>query len=148
METLKSTSCCKAKKIPLKKGMKANGTLSFFSTLLLILLPKCPLCIGAYTGAALLFFDISNAEVAPVLLHAKPILGASILLMILLNRRGKRTVLAVAIAVTALTLLILSTYFYMEYLSEVVLYFAFFFAIWYNGNFSHFYRFIRFRNAA
>ncbi|WP_394747715.1 hypothetical protein [Spongiimicrobium salis] len=145
METLKSTSCCKAKKIPIGRGMKANGTLSFFSTLLLILLPKCPLCIGAYTGAALLFFDISNAEVAPILLHAKPVLGASILIMILLNRRGKRTILAAAIASTALILLILSTYFYRAYLSDVILYFAFFFAIWYNGNFSHFYRFIRFR---
>lgn len=143
METTKTT-CCKTKLPITKKASAANGSLSFFSTLLLILLPKCPLCMTAYMSALVMFFDIENSTLVPFLLHAKPVMGVVIILMILLNRKDKRTLVSLGIAGLALTFLILKTYYNIALLPDWLLYIAFFFAIWYNGNFQYFYRFIRF----
>ena len=146
METIKTT-CCKTKFVaPNKKVEAANGSMSFLSTILLILIPKCPLCLTAYMSAMVLFFDIEYATLVPVLLHTKPIMGLLIITMILLNRKDKRTLIALAIAVLALTFLILKTYFGVAlFMPDWIIYIAFIFAIWYNGNFQYFYRFIKSR---
>ena len=138
------TKCCKTKIVPGGRAAGANGSMSFLSTLLLILIPKCPLCLTAYMSAMVLFFDIDNGQLVPILLHAKPVMGAVILLMILLNRRGKRTWISLGLAAVAMTLLILKTYYATPLLPDWLLYTVFIFAIWYNGNFQYFYRFIRF----
>ena len=142
METSKS-SCCKKIHRPTEIGSGSNGYISFLSTLLLILLPKCPFCVVAYTGAILMFFDINYSQLAPFLLHAKPILGGIIVLMILLNNLGRKTIISTIISVTALMLLILNAYFYIELMPQWVLYTSFVFAIWYNGNFEYFFRYLR-----
>ncbi len=142
METVQ-TGCCKAKRKPSKKGGGANGSMSFLSTLLLILLPKCPLCLTAYMSAVVMFLDIENSQLAPFLMHAKPVLGAVIVLMIVLNSRGKRTLISLGIAGVAMTFLLLKTYYSIAVLPDGLLYTAFFFAIWYNGNFRYFFHFIR-----
>lgn len=143
MEAVK-TECCKRKFQSLPKGSGANGSMSFLSTALLILIPKCPLCFSAYLGAAVMFFDVEHSELVPFLLHAKPVLAGFIILMILLNRRGKRTVIALGIAVITTLFLVLKTYFGIALgVPDGLLYSAFVFAIWYNGNFQYFYRFIR-----
>ena len=119
--------------------------MSLLSTILLILIPKCPLCMTAYMSAMVLFFDVQNEELVPFLLHAKPVLGALILLMILLNFRGKRTFISLGIAAASMAILLLKTYYATSLMPDWLLYSAFFFAIWYNGNFQYFYRFIRSR---
>ncbi len=140
------TSCCKTKLYAPKKVEAANGSMSFLSTILLILIPKCPLCLTAYMSAMVLFFDIEYATLVPVLLHTKPIMGLLIITMILLNRKDKRTLIALAIAGLALTMLILKTYFGTAlFMPDWIIYIAFIFAIWYNGNFQYFYNFIRSR---
>ena len=144
METAES-KCCKTRLSRPKKGAGANGSMSLLSTILLILIPKCPLCLTAYMSAMVLFFDIENEQLVPMLLHAKPVLGALIILMILLNFRGRRTFVSLGIAVVSMVFLLLKTYYATPLLPDWVLYTAFFFAIWYNGNFQYFYRFIRFR---
>lgn len=138
------TKCCKTKIVPLDRAAGAQGSMSFLSTLLLILIPKCPLCLTAYMSAMVMFFDIDNEHLVPILLHAKPVMGAVILLMILLNQRGRRTWISLGLASTAMVFLILKTYYATPLLPDWLLYTAFIFAIWYNGNFQYFYRFIRF----
>ena len=140
------TSCCKTKFPPIKKASGANGSMSFLSTVLLILIPKCPLCLTAYMSAMVMFFEIENEQLVPILLHAKPVLGMVILLMILLNRRGRRTFIALGIATIVMVFLILKTYYAMDLLPDWLLYLGFIFGIWYNGNFTYFYRFVRFGN--
>lgn len=149
METIKTT-CCKTKFVASnKKVQTANGSMSFLSTILLILIPKCPLCLTAYMSAMVLFFDIEYAILVPVLLHTKPIMGLLIISMILLNRKDKRTLIALAIAGLALTMLVLKTYFGTAlFMPDWIIYIAFIFAIWYNGNFQYFYRFIKSRKNA
>lgn len=138
------TKCCKTKIIPRNRVAGTQGSMSFLSTLLLILIPKCPLCMTAYMSAMVMFFDIDNEHLVPVLLHAKPVMGALILLMILLNQRGKRTWISLGLASTAMVLLVLKTYYATPLLPDWLLYTVFIFAIWYNGNFQYFYRFVRF----
>lgn len=142
METVKS-SCCKKIHNPGKTGSGSKGYISFLSTLFLILLPKCPFCVIAYTGAILMFFDIDNAQLTPFLLHAKPVLGVIIVLMILLNNRGRKTLIAAIISVITLSLLILNAYMHIEIIPEWALYTSFVFAIWYNGNFEYFFRYLK-----
>ncbi|MEJ2585003.1 MAG: hypothetical protein P8Z38_08150 [Robiginitalea sp.] len=137
--------CCNTRISASKKGTGANGSMSLLSTILLILIPKCPLCLTAYMSAMVLFFDIDNEHLVPILLHAKPVLAGLILLMILMNFRGRRTFVSLGISITAMVFLLLKTYYATALLPDWVLYTAFFFAIWYNGNFQYFYRFIRFR---
>ncbi len=127
-----------------KKVNSSNSVMSFLSTLLLILIPKCPLCMTAYMSAIVMFFDVENAQLVPFLLHAKPVMGGVILLMILMNRKDKRTWISLGIASTAFVFLILKTYYFTAVLPDWLLYSAFIFAIWYNGNFRYFYQFIRF----
>lgn len=144
METIK-TACCKRKRAVHKKVEAANGSMSFISTVLLILIPKCPLCMTAYMSAIVLFFDVEYSTLVPVLLHTKPVMGFLIITMILLNRKDKRTLISLAIASISLIFLILKTYFATALLlPDWMVYIAFIFAIWYNGNFQYFYRFIRF----
>ncbi len=147
MKTAK-TACCKTKLAAPSKVSGANGSMSFLSTILLILIPKCPLCLTAYMSAAVLFFDIENAQLVPILFHAKPVMGMMIIFLIILNRKDKRTWISLGIAITALGILVAKTYLNsMPLLPEWTIYTAFIFAIWYNGNFKYFYRFIRFRGA-
>jgi len=142
MEIIKTT-CCKTKLATPKKAEAANGSMSFLSTVLLILIPKCPLCLTAYMSAMVLFFDIEYTTLVPMLLHTKPIMGLLIIAMILMNRKDKRTLISLVIAGLALTFLVLQTYFYTAlFMPEWIIYSAFIFAIWYNGNFQYFYRFI------
>lgn len=139
------TGCCKTKLHSPKKVEAANGSMSFFSTILLILIPKCPLCLTAYMSAMVLFFDIEYTTLTPILLHTKPVMGFLIITMILMNRKDKRTLISLAIAGIALTFLILKTYFGIALvMPDWIIYIAFIFAIWYNGNFQYFYRFVRF----
>lgn len=142
METVK-TGCCTSKIKTPKKLDAANGSMSFVSTLLLILIPKCPLCMTAYMSAMVLFFDIEYTTLVPLLLHTKPLMGLIIVAMILLNRKDYRTWIALGIAGIALTCLVLKTYFAAALgVPDWTIYVSFIFAIWYNGNFRYFYRFL------
>ncbi len=129
METVK-TSCCKTKMHANKKVEAANGSMSFLSTVLLILIPKCPLCLTAYMSALVLFFDIEYATLVPILLHTKPVMGLIIITMILLNRKDRRTLISLTIALTALICLVLKTYFVTAmFIPDSIIYIAFIFAI-------------------
>lgn len=138
-----ATKCCKSKFAPVKSSAAAKGSMSFLSTVLLILLPKCPLCMTAYMSAMVLFFDIPYAELTPILLHAKPVMGLLIIVLILMNRKDKRTWISLGLTLTAMVFLLAKTYYNALVLPDVIIYSAFVFAIWYNGNFRYFYRFIK-----
>jgi hypothetical protein len=143
METIK-TACCKTKFVAPKKVKATSGFMSFLSTILLILIPKCPLCLTAYMSAMVLFFDVEYSTLVPVLLHTKPVTGLLIITMIFLNKKDKRTYISIGIAGLALTFLVLKTYYATALLlPDWLIYLAFIFAIWYNGNFQYFYRFLK-----
>ena len=137
--------CCKAKPIIVleKVPSKKHGVLSFLSTALIILLPKCPFCIAAYSGAFMMFFDIDNAALAPVFLHLKPLLGLFVLGSVAFNFKGRKSQTAIIVVLSAFILLLLDTYGDISLLPNWMIYVAFFFGAWFNGNFEYFYRFLK-----
>lgn len=139
---MSKTSCCESKKINKKPVAKINGISSFVTTLLIILLPKCPLCIGAYAGAALMFFDVEGSQIAPYFRHLRPLLGVVILVLILMNNKGKKTLIAAVISALALSLLLISTYLNVDVLPTWTLYLVFVLAVWFNGNFEYFFKYL------
>ncbi len=140
---MSKTACCKSKQINNKPAEKVNSISSFMTTLLIILLPKCPLCIGAYAGAALLFFDVEGSQLAPYFKHLRPLLGAVILILILMNNKGKKTVFAGLMTLLALSLLLVSTYLDVDVVPLWTLYLVFVLAIWFNGNFEYFFKYLK-----
>jgi len=125
------------------KKDKKYGIVSFLSTALLIVLPKCPFCVAAYSGAILLFFDIDNAALIPFFTHLKPLLGLTILGLIVFNYKKEKSPIAITLAVVALLLLIGKIYAGLLLVSDTLIYLIFLFGAWYNGNFNAFYRYFR-----
>ena len=71
------TPCCSnSDSVGVKKTTSfKNGFMSFVSSALIIILPKCPFCVAAYSGAILMFFNIENEVLVPFFFHGKPFLG-------------------------------------------------------------------------
>lgn len=129
------TTCCKTKPVAALKRTpsKRNGFLSFLSTALIIVLPKCPFCIAAYSGALFMFYEVDAAALAPVYVHLKPLLGMLVTATIAMNYKGRKSRIALAIVLVSMLFL----------LPAWVIYSAFFAGAWYNGNFEYFYRFLK-----
>jgi chromate transport protein ChrA len=144
MESQK-TPCCKSKPIIVleKTPSRRNGFISFLSTALIIILPKCPFCIAAYSSAFMMFYEVDNASLAPIFLHLKPLLGVLVLGLILFNFKGRKSQIATFIVLIALIFLLLGTYGNVHLIPNWIIYSAFFFGAWYNGNFQYFYRYLK-----
>jgi hypothetical protein len=118
------------------KKIKRSSSVSLLSTFLLIILPKCPFCIMAYSSAITIcggpdMYLMSNNWVSFVPL----VLALFISVMLLLNWRGRRTFNALLVALMGFALillthqLILSSGFYN--LGAMLLLMS----IWLNGSF-------------
>lgn len=123
------------------KSKKKNNLIPWLPTFAIAILPKCPFCIMAYSGAMSLcsgkmFYPHANSYSSYL------IIGLSLftLIGIALNYKKKRTRVAILIALIGISLLIISQFFLMSnglyYVGTALL----FFGIWYNGSFNFFYR--------
>ncbi|TVZ27135.1 hypothetical protein JM83_2158 [Gillisia sp. Hel_I_86] len=140
-----NTSCCNSQETAVLKKAHTfkSGLMSFLSTALIIVLPKCPFCVAAYSGAILMFFDVENEALIPFFLHGKPVLGVVIIALIFFNFNTKKSKIALSISIFALILLLLSTYGNIRLVPDWIIYIGFLFAVWYNGNFRYFYNFLK-----
>jgi hypothetical protein len=113
--------------------------------LLLALLPKCPFCVMAFTGTALLCGEGSVVEISRTHNSLLTIVITGVLCLvtcigIALNRRGNRTLYALAIAAAGVAMIMFSVIrsggqpLYYGGISIV------FFAVWLNGSFLWFVR--------
>ena len=124
------------------KGCKKNrfSQLSWLPAVFIAILPKCPFCIMAYSGAVSMCSGkmlFPNADTYSGYI----IIGLSllILLSILLNHKGRQTWIAAGIVSVGISLLVCSQYVYMSEPLYFLASFALFFGIWYNGSFKFFY---------
>lgn len=107
--------------------------------LLLALLPKCPFCVMAFTGTALLcgegsVMEVSRTHNSLLTITVTGVLCVLTLAGIALNRRGKRTWYAISIACLGIAMIMFSVIrsggqpVYYSGISLV------FFAVWLNGS--------------
>jgi hypothetical protein len=143
MKNIDKSICHEDKIVTLSNQRDKSGFLSIISTILLIILPKCPFCIAAYSSALLLFFDIDNVTLIPFLTHLKPFLGTLIWVSIILNYKKEKSPLAITLASIALIALLFNVYWNIFFVSNNYIYLVFLFAAWFNGNFKSFYYYLR-----
>lgn len=131
------SSCTKNQVCKAKSYSKLTSWLPAF---IIAILPKCPFCIMAYSGAMSMCSGkmlFPNADTY----SSYFILGLSlvVLLGVLLNQKGKTTWIAVGITSLGILLLFISQFYNI---SETLYYTAvglLFFGIWFNGSFKYFY---------
>jgi uncharacterized protein YqgC (DUF456 family) len=130
------TTCHNCNEIA-KPEMK--GKLGLLTGLMLVILPKCPFCIMAFTGTALLCGEgtiiesqITHNSTITIVITA--LLCITTLAGIILNKRGGRTKYAIAMALAGMTMIMFSvvwdggqTLYYVGILLV-------FLAVWLNGS--------------
>jgi hypothetical protein len=117
---------------------------SWLPASLIAILPKCPFCIMAYSGAIPLCSGSAvypNDGNLPFILSM--VFAAMVLFGILLNRKGQRTAVATIIAVVGIILLAISQTVLPSMTMYYISVFTMFFGIWYNGSFSYFFKKIK-----
>ena len=113
---------------------------SWMPGILIALLPKCPFCIMAYSGAVTLCSGTSlypNSGSTAIYLSLG--IGIFIIATILLNNKGRRTMISLAICSIAIGLLLLSQLVLMDSTVYALASLILLFGIWYNGSFFYFY---------
>jgi hypothetical protein len=113
---------------------------SWVPAVVVAVLPKCPFCIMAYTGAMSLcsgtmLYPNADSWISYLILGV----AALVLGGIALNHKGKKTWLALGLATLGVAALVVGQFYHISqtiyYLGVVLL----FFGIWVNGSFFHFY---------
>lgn len=114
---------------------------SWIPPILMVLLPKCPFCIMAYSGAMSLcsgkmLYPNANSLSSYIFIF----LSLCVLLSIYLNYKGRTTWVALGISIIGVIVLFISQFALISqglfYTSTAIL----FFGIWYNGSFHYVYR--------
>ncbi len=131
----KCTSCKKTRNWKILSSSRS----SVLSTLLIIIIPKCPICIMAYTsavtmcGGADMYYAQNNwISYIPLLL------GLAILVMLFFNYKGRQTWLAASIALAGFAMIVLTHQLVIPSLYYNAGTILFILAIWINGSFSSF----------
>jgi len=128
---------------PIKSDLhtKQRSTLPFLGGVLLVILPKCPFCILAYSSAITLCSGSKMYMHSPGWTSWISIaLAALTFLMVAINFRGNRTWVALAMIFTG-SLLIIRTELYTGELTDYYIGASvLFFGVWVNASFYYFYR--------
>ena len=121
------------------KSEKKGSMLSIWSWLFIALLPKCPLCLLSYStaiglcgGKTLFQENVGWTSYIPIMLAAL-VIGSFIY-----NYKGKKTLTAIGIALSACLIILYGEYFSKSMTTYYWGVFALFFACWVNGSFSFF----------
>ena len=117
---------------------------SFISAFLILILPKCSICVMAYSSAIALcggdfFYHQSNNWVSYIPLF----LAVSICLMILGNWRGQRSYFALLLAISGTVLIVLAHQLILTSIFYDIGTALLFLGIWFNSNLLHVIQWLR-----
>jgi membrane-bound ClpP family serine protease len=92
----------------------------------------------AYSSTALFFLDVEASALWPIFKYFQPALLALIYLSIILNRRGRRTWIALMIITMGSAFIVAESYFDSYLLPTSISIAIIFIGCWFNGNFLFF----------
>lgn len=131
------------KKCDFSRKDSAFQNSSFLSSALVILIPKCPFCIMAYSsaisvcGGQSMYMESNNwVSFIPI------ILAVAVFVFIALNSRGRRTFVAKSVALVSILLILLSHQLIIESVYYDLGSIGLLISIWINGSLLHFSNFI------
>ncbi|MEL6654894.1 MAG: hypothetical protein AAFP77_10895 [Bacteroidota bacterium] len=133
------------KQPPCHQGKKARGKLlpkviSWFPALAVAILPKCPFCLMAYSGAVSLCSGnmlFPNAGTWASYLTMG--LAVVVFLSIILNRKGSKTWFALGLVTIGIVFLVAGQFLFISEFNYYLGVGFLFFGIWLNGSFLHYY---------
>ena len=130
---------CKCKQQPIKKNKQSIPPL--FTGILVAILPKCPYCILAYSSAITMCSGTKLYSHTPDWTSYLPIaLAAVTLLLILLNYKGKRTLIAAALVAAGSAFMLTGAFYFGDINLYYIGTFLLLFGVWVNASFRFFYR--------
>lgn len=131
-------SCCTTHKCNARVNKKY---ISWLPAFIIAILPKCPFCIMAYSGAMTLCSGTTLYPNAGTY-SSYVAIGLSILVLasIAFNYKGKKTNIAILLSLLGIISLIFSQFILINQLPYYIGVGFLFFGIWYNGSFSFFYQ--------
>ena len=136
MSLTRTTCAC-----PSKKKKHAKGKYSILSGILIALIPKCPYCILAYSSAITMCSGTKLYAHTPswtsYLLLALAVLT---ILFIIMNYKGKRTIIAASLAALGSLLMLTSQFYTFDINHYYIGTFLLLFGVWVNASFRFFYR--------
>jgi hypothetical protein len=113
---------------------------SWLPAIIVAILPKCPFCIMAYSGAMTM---CSGKMLYPNANTTASYLTIGIALLVLLsmffNNKGRKTRVALVLASCGIVLMLIGQFYLISMVNYYLGVLLLFFGIWYNGSFSHFY---------
>lgn len=113
---------------------------SWLPAIIVAILPKCPFCIMAYSGAMTMCSGkmlYPNADATASYLTIG--IALLVLLSMFLNYKGRKTRVALSIAFLGVFMLLLGQFYFISMVNYYLGVMLLFFGIWYNGSFFHFY---------
>jgi len=135
--SLTNTTCA----CPSKKKKHTKGKYSILSGILIALIPKCPYCILAYSSAITMcsgtkLYTHTLSWTSYLLLA----LAALTILFILMNYKGKRTIIAATLAALGCLAMLTSQFYTFDINHYYIGTFLLLFGVWVNASFRFFYR--------
>ena len=125
-----------------KKELKSNSSISpIFTGVLIAFIPKCPYCILAYSSAITMCSGAKVYTNAPSWTsYLLLVLAILTVLFILMNYKGRRTLIAATFASTGSLLMLASQFYTFDINHYYIGTFLLLFGVWVNASFRFFYR--------
>lgn len=114
---------------------------SWMPALLVAILPKCPFCVMAYSGAvSMCSGNMLYPNAGSFSSYITIGLAILVLVSILINYKGKRSIVAAFICLAGMGFLAISQFYSIGEVNYYIGVALIFFGIWYNASFFYFYR--------
>jgi len=112
---------------------------SWMPAILVAILPKCPFCIMAYSGAITMCSGNMYPNIGGWSSYLTMGLAIMVIIGILFNYKGTKSLIAASISLIGIAFLVSSQFYSIGQTNYYIGVFFIFFGIWFNGSFFYFY---------